>query len=328
LKLRAKNGRNNKSSRSKANSSGQQASKANKKASDYDEDDDDSDSDSDEDSDEDETESDENNAAAASKQADSAANRLRSPFISTTSVNDPVLVTHAKCLAEDILCSWKRRLAQKQSKELWIFWFEKEEPPNLKALISRDLIVDQSNQTHQTETQQNPTTSGGGGGGNILSHAMSSHNGMPYECRSMLFKALHNLIERSLLEKGYARLGKWFVMPYNLQAVNYSIYGGGMLNNLVVGAGSNGGGCGVAAVSSSSSTTLVTSNENNNTQSSASQQPLTPTLSTQQSPATPQPVAPKVCVCFFVNYWVLNIFNFFNKNKVEIFFFNFSKKLK
>lgn len=298
MKLRAKNGRNNKSSRSKANSSGQQASKANKKASEYDEDDDDSDSDSDEDSDEDEdeTESDENNAAAAasSKQADSATNRLRSPFISTTSVNDPVLVTHAKCLAEDILCSWKRRLAQKQSKELWIFWFEKEEPPNLKALISRDLIVDQSNQTHQTETQQNPTTSGGGG--NILSHAMSSHNGMPYECRSMLFKALHNLIERSLLEKGYARLGKWFVMPYNLQAVNYSIYGGGMFNNLVVGgsfgSSNGGGGCGVAAVSSSSSTILVTANENNTT---ASQQPLTPTLSTQQSPATPQPVAPKVC---------------------------------
>ena len=38
----------------------------------------------------------------------------------------------------------------------------------------------------------------------------------------MLFKALHNLIEKALLEKGYARLGKWFVMPYDLSNINYS----------------------------------------------------------------------------------------------------------
>ena len=47
--------------------------------------------------------------------------------------------------------------------------------------------------------------------------AASSNNGLPYESRSMLFKALHNLIEKSLIEKGYARLGKWFVMPYDTE---------------------------------------------------------------------------------------------------------------
>lgn len=41
----------------------------------------------------------------------------------------------------------------------------------------------------------------------------SWENGLSYECRSLLFKALHNLIERSLLAKGFARFGKWFTQP-------------------------------------------------------------------------------------------------------------------
>lgn len=137
---------------------------------------------------------------------------------------------------------------------------------------------------------------GSGAGENLLDQAMSSHNGLPYETRSMLFKALHNLIERSLLDKGYARLGKWFVMPYNLQAVNYSIYGGWIFNSMAAAAaasvaGFNGGSdVGVAPQASASATTTATL---------ASQQPLTP-LSTQQSPATPQSVNPKVHLFEFI----------------------------
>lgn len=37
--------------------------------------------------------------------------------------------------------------------------------------------------------------------------------GMSYECRTLLFKALHNLIERCLITKGFARIGRWFVQP-------------------------------------------------------------------------------------------------------------------
>ena len=37
--------------------------------------------------------------------------------------------------------------------------------------------------------------------------------GLTYECRTVLFKAFHNLIERSLLAKGFARFGKWFAQP-------------------------------------------------------------------------------------------------------------------
>jgi hypothetical protein len=90
----------------------------------------------------------------------------------------------------------------------------------LRALISSDLQPDQSSNA-SCPTTTTPS-SGGANSKDILANASSSHNGLPYECRSMLFKALHNLIERSLLAKGYARLGKWFVMPYNLNAVNYS----------------------------------------------------------------------------------------------------------
>jgi hypothetical protein len=42
----------------------------------------------------------------------------------------------------------------------------------------------------------------------------SWESGLSYECRSLLFKALHNLIERCLLSRDFIRLGKWFVQPY------------------------------------------------------------------------------------------------------------------
>jgi len=233
----------------------------------------------------------------------------KSNLLHTSSANDPILVTHAKCLNDDILCSWKRiqqpvnasansngankkksinksnydddcddddddddddenddedeennKEEEKKNKhaetdindeshqielnkmndlkfkkELWIFWYEKEEPPNLRNIISPDLIAvdSQTNEIIQNSYATTTTTQQGSNFGNDISKilskaAYSSQNGLPYECRSMLFKALHNLIEKSLIEKGYARLGKWFVMPYNLSTINYT---DSMLNN-------------------------------------------------------------------------------------------------
>lgn len=40
--------------------------------------------------------------------------------------------------------------------------------------------------------------------------------GLSYEGRGLLFKALHNLIERSLLSRDVVRLGRWFVQPCNV----------------------------------------------------------------------------------------------------------------
>ncbi|GFU53338.1 mediator of RNA polymerase II transcription subunit 13-like [Trichonephila clavipes] len=42
----------------------------------------------------------------------------------------------------------------------------------------------------------------------------SWESGLSYECRTLLFKSLHNLVERSLLSKGHYRLGKWFIDPF------------------------------------------------------------------------------------------------------------------
>lgn len=46
--------------------------------------------------------------------------------------------------------------------------------------------------------------------------------GLSYECRTLLFKALHNLIEKCLISKGYTKLGRWFVQPSSNIATAHS----------------------------------------------------------------------------------------------------------
>ncbi|XP_043272113.1 mediator of RNA polymerase II transcription subunit 13 isoform X3 [Venturia canescens] len=136
-----------------------------------------------------------------------------------TPLEDPVLSSFSRCLAGDILCVWRRVAASPSSansgpgsggggifdlgiapspappplsltaaKELWIFWYGEE--PDLSGLVSPELITCESEQG-------------------------SWESGLSYECRSLLFKALHNLIERCLLSRDFVRLGKWFVQPYD-----------------------------------------------------------------------------------------------------------------
>ncbi|KAK2588519.1 hypothetical protein KPH14_006300 [Odynerus spinipes] len=88
-------------------------------------------------------------------------------------------------LEDPVLSSFSRCLA---AKELWIFWYGEE--PDLSGLVSPELIACESEQG-------------------------SWESGLSYECRSLLFKALHNLIERCLLSRDFVRLGKWFVQPYD-----------------------------------------------------------------------------------------------------------------
>ncbi|XP_063216486.1 mediator of RNA polymerase II transcription subunit 13 isoform X2 [Bacillus rossius redtenbacheri] len=141
-------------------------------------------------------------------------------------MDDPVLSSFSRCLAVDILCVWRRvawpstsssaasssagaaaaglmdpflppaaasgqqqqpQLSLRAAKELWIFWYGEE--PDLSGLVAPELISGQSEQG-------------------------SWESGLSYECRSLLFKALHNLIERCLLSRGVTRIGKWFVQPY------------------------------------------------------------------------------------------------------------------
>ncbi|XP_044759811.1 mediator of RNA polymerase II transcription subunit 13 isoform X2 [Coccinella septempunctata] len=123
-------------------------------------------------------------------------------------LDDPVLRSYARCLAADILCVWRRVSTPRQtdvfelgppppsqppplnlsaSKELWIFWYGEE--PDLNELVAPELNVSDGEQG-------------------------SWESGLSYKCRSLLFKALHNLIERCLLSRDFIRLGKWFVQPY------------------------------------------------------------------------------------------------------------------
>ncbi|KAK7874246.1 hypothetical protein R5R35_006284 [Gryllus longicercus] len=165
-------------------------------------------------------------------------------FAAAEPLEDPVLASYGRCLAMDILCVWRRVAAQSPAaaaaaaagglfdsmglgtpalgsggggggggngsggssngggggsgtqqpplslhaaKELWIFWYG--EPPDLSGLVAPELMA--------------------AGDGEIGSW----ESGLSYECRSLLFKALHNLIERCLLSRDFVRLGRWFVQP-------------------------------------------------------------------------------------------------------------------
>ncbi|XP_053203411.1 mediator of RNA polymerase II transcription subunit 13-like isoform X2 [Panonychus citri] len=132
-------------------------------------------------------------------------------------LDDPVLKAYSKCLAAELLCVWRRFTNNKcnsgplgsadasivggggnaknnsgqgdghpaYSKELWIFWYSEE--PDAAKIPPNELI----------EAEQG-----------------SWENGLSYECRTLLFKAFHNLIERCLLSRGFARIGKWFLQPF------------------------------------------------------------------------------------------------------------------
>lgn len=74
------------------------------------------------------------------------------------------------------------------TKQLWCFWFNIE--PEWKQLIHKDLTTcEQGDYDH----------------------------GLSYECRTLLFKAYHNLIEQSLVSIGFCKLGKYFIYPIENQ---------------------------------------------------------------------------------------------------------------
>lgn len=125
-------------------------------------------------------------------------------------LNDPVLLSYWRCLSNDILCVWRRIPSASSAsspggssafppsfpsgfpnpqsstqqgsnglstlsgaKELWIFWYG-DTSPDLSSLVVPEIL-------------------------NMEGEHGSWENGLSYECRSLLFKALHNLIERSVL---------------------------------------------------------------------------------------------------------------------------------
>ncbi|XP_029108438.1 mediator of RNA polymerase II transcription subunit 13-like isoform X3 [Scleropages formosus] len=109
------------------------------------------------------------------------------PVISAPAQDDPILRSFIRCALANLLCVW-RRGAKPDAKELWIFWWGEE--PNLTDIIHRELEVEEEGLWE---------------------------SGLSYECRTLLFKAIHNLLERCLMDKDFVRIGKWFVKPYELE---------------------------------------------------------------------------------------------------------------
>lgn len=117
-------------------------------------------------------------------------------------------------------------------KELWIFWYGEE--PDLSSLVHARLLKSESEQG-------------------------SWENGLSYECRTLLFKALHNLIERCLLARDFVRIGKWFIQPSEEHSKSSGSVAGGLSNS---GPGNN-------SSTSSSSSSGSSSNSNGNSSSNS-----------------------------------------------------------
>uniref|UniRef100_A0A8C7W7A2 Mediator of RNA polymerase II transcription subunit 13 n=1 Tax=Oncorhynchus mykiss TaxID=8022 RepID=A0A8C7W7A2_ONCMY len=109
------------------------------------------------------------------------------PVISAPAQDDPVLRSFIRCVQANLLCVWRRKV-KPDAKELWIFWWGDE--PNLSDVIHHELEVAEEGLWEC---------------------------GLSYECRTLLFKAIHNLLERCLMDKDFVRIGKWFVKPYELE---------------------------------------------------------------------------------------------------------------
>lgn len=101
-------------------------------------------------------------------------------------LEDPILKAYNRAISKELLCVWKRcsRFQDPNEfttdntlfskKELWVFWY-KEQPQHLPG-IQKDfqLTLEDSGQwEHQDQANQ-----------------------FNYQCRTLLFKAIHNLIER------------------------------------------------------------------------------------------------------------------------------------
>ncbi|XP_043649004.1 mediator of RNA polymerase II transcription subunit 13 isoform X1 [Drosophila teissieri] len=138
------------------------------------------------------------------------------PNASSDPLADPILRSYSRCIQADMLCVWRRVQSTKTdnadpnalnfemttstkvhpplslaaAKELWIFWYGEE--PDLSELVDAELLRVAANQALWNGTWKGALT---------------------YECRSLLFKALHNLMERFVLTKDIVRFGKWFVQP-------------------------------------------------------------------------------------------------------------------
>lgn len=104
--------------------------------------------------------------------------------------HDPVLSSYAKLLNEGYACAWRCHCpgtdgSTEETKDLWLFYFTQERPDFGDKL----------------------------GSGLKEEGSGSWEDGMTVDSTTMLYRALNNLIERSLLSENFLPLGKWFARP-------------------------------------------------------------------------------------------------------------------
>ena len=106
--------------------------------------------------------------------------------------DDPVLQAFGECLNDGYLVAWRRTppatreqaapaLSLNTQKELWIFWYADSEEPNLEKFTQADIL-----QGKERDQWDSPA-------------------GISYSVKTLLFRALHNVIERTLLSHGFLR---------------------------------------------------------------------------------------------------------------------------
>uniref|UniRef100_A0A914HFG2 Mediator of RNA polymerase II transcription subunit 13 n=1 Tax=Globodera rostochiensis TaxID=31243 RepID=A0A914HFG2_GLORO len=123
----------------------------------------------------------------------------------TDGADDAVLRAYAQCVADGVLCAWRRRQPPcataayespvpraNATKELWLFWYSADEPKHIEQFKAEGLAV-----LIHTETVDMD----------------SPRVEFEYETRTLFFKALNTAIERRLLAEGFVRFGHWLCRP-------------------------------------------------------------------------------------------------------------------
>lgn len=144
----------------------------------------------------------------------------------------PILTTYAKCIEENHIAVWRHEQQKRHSSH--------GPTPTRNSNNNTPTSAGPNNLANSSSQHQAGTAGGSAIGQNNnnqyelwifgYGHQLKVDNvigddlvemeddtweskGLSYECRTLLFKALHNLIERCLISKGFTRIGRWFVQP-------------------------------------------------------------------------------------------------------------------
>ena len=102
-------------------------------------------------------------------------------------------------MKEGVLCTWRRQLDGAESgekefkKELWCFWWG--ERPAVLEWLDKEFDGQAGEECRWGENDRG-----------------EDNTGLDYQARSLLFKALHNAVERKLCQEGWTRLCRWFIL--------------------------------------------------------------------------------------------------------------------